>query len=158
MNPSQVLPLALLIGVVAGLRTFTAPATVTWGLHMNWLSIRSSRLAFMGSTAAVIILSLFALGELIADKLPTTPNRTRPAGLIGRAILGGVSGAILAIAGSQSLVLGALLGAIGAISAAFAGFQVRTRLVKLLKCPDFVVAILEDALAISGGLFIVSRF
>ena len=158
MNPSQVLLLAFLIGVIAGLRSFTAPATVAWGLHLNWLSVGSSRLAFMGSTAAVIIFSLIALGEIIADKLPSTPNRTSPAGLIGRIIFGGFAGAILAVAGGQSLALGALLGAIGGVAGAFAGYRVRTRLVKALKCPDFVIAILEDATAIAGGLFIVSRF
>ena len=40
----------------------------------------------------------------------------------------------------------------------FAGYQLRTRLVKALKCPDFVIAILEDATAIAGGLLIASRF
>ncbi len=41
---------------------------------------------------------------------------------------------------------------------AFAGYEVRTRSVKALRAPDFVVAILEDAVAIGGGLWIVTRF
>ena len=158
MTPSCVLTFAFLIGVIAGLRSFTAPATVAWGLHLGWFSVGASRLAFMGSTAAVIVVSLMAFGELIADKLPSTPNRTSPVGLIGRFILGGFAGAILATAGGQSLIVGAVLGGIGGIVGAFAGYQVRTRLVKALKCPDFVIAILEDAVAIGGGLFIASRF
>jgi uncharacterized membrane protein len=44
------------------------------------------------------------------------------------------------------------------VAGAFAGYEVRTRLVKALKVPDLVVALLEDAVAIGGGLFIVSRF
>jgi len=158
MSPTCVLTLAFLIGVISGLRSFTAPATVAWGLHLGWLNVGSSRLAFMGSTAAVIIFSLLAFGELIADKLPSTPNRTSPAGLIGRFILGAFAGAILATAGGESFALGAVLGGIGGIAGAFAGYQARTRIVKALKCPDFVIAILEDAVAITGGLFIASRF
>jgi uncharacterized membrane protein len=158
MSLAYVLALAFLIGVISGLRTFTGPATVAWGLHLRWLSVGSSWLAFMGSTAAVIIVSLMAFGELIADKLPSTPNRTSAQGLIGRFIFGAFAGAILATAGGQSWIVGAVLGGIGGIAGAFAGYQVRTRLEKALKCPDFVIAILEDAVAIGGGLFIASRF
>jgi uncharacterized membrane protein len=158
MSTTYVLALAFLIGIISGLRTFTAPTTVAWGLHLGWFTVGSSRLAFMGSTAAVIIFSLLAFGELIADKLPSTPSRTSAGGLIGRFVFGGFAGAILAIAGGQSLMLGAVLGGIGGIAGAFAGYQVRTRTVKALKCPDFVIAILEDAVAICGGLFIASRF
>lgn len=41
---------------------------------------------------------------------------------------------------------------------AFAGYEVRKRLVRALKVPDFLIALLEDAVAIGGGLLIVSRF
>jgi uncharacterized membrane protein len=158
MSPTCVLTLAFFIGVISGLRTFTGPATVSWGLHLGWLTVGSSRLAFMGSTAAAIIFSLLAIAELVGDKLPSTPSRTSAKGLIGRFVFGGFAGALLATAGGEPLILGAALGGIGGIAGAFAGYQVRTRTVKALKCPDFVIAILEDAVAIGGGLFIVSRF
>jgi uncharacterized membrane protein len=35
---------------------------------------------------------------------------------------------------------------------------VRTRLVKALKGPDFLIALSEDVVAVGGGLFLVSRF
>jgi len=47
---------------------------------------------------------------------------------------------------------------IGVVAGAFAGYEIRTRLVRALKVPDFVVATLEDGVAIGGGLWIVSRF
>lgn len=158
MSPTLILLLAFLIGVVSGLRSLTAPATVAWGLHLHWLTLPPSRLAYMGSTAAVIIFTLLALVELVANKLPTTPSRTAPTGLIVRILMGGLSGAVVAYAGAQSPALGITIGIVGAVVGAFAGYQLRTRLVKALKCPDFVIAILGDALAIGGGLFIVSRF
>ena len=158
MSLTYVLTLAFLIGIISGLRTFTGSATVAWGLHFGWFNVGSSRLAFVGSTAGVIIFSLLAFAELVVDKLPSTPSRTSTRGLIGRFIFGGFAGAILATAGGQSLIFGAVLGGIGGIAGAFVGHWVRTRTVKALKCPDFVIAILEDAVAICGGLFIASRF
>ena len=158
MNPSYVLFLAFLIGVIAGLRTMTAPAVVAWAANRHWLNLHSSPLAFMGSTAAVAVFTVLALGELVVDKLPSTPNRTGLPGLIGRSVLGGLSGAAVAAAVAQSIALGAVLGAAGGIAGAFAGYEVRTRLVRTLKVPDFVIALLEDAVAIAGGLLIVSRF
>ena len=158
MNLSQVLPLAFLIGVIAGLRAVTAPALVAWAANRHWLNLDNSPLAFMGSTAAVAVLTVLALGELVADKLPSTPNRTGLPGLIGRGVLGGLSGAGVAAAVAQSIALGAVLGAAGGIAGAFAGYEMRTRLVRALEVPDFVIALLEDAVAIAGGLLIASRF
>ena len=158
MNPSEVLLLAFFIGVIAGLRTMTAPAVVAWAANRHWLNLDNSLLAFMGSTAAVAVFTLLALGELVVDKLPSTPNRTRRLGLIGRSVTGGLSGAAAAVSGAQSITAGAVLGVAGAIAGAFAGYQVRKRLVRALNVPDFVIALFEDALAIGGGLLIVSRF
>jgi uncharacterized membrane protein len=158
MDASQVLLLAFLIGVVAGLRSLTAPAVVAWAAHRNWLNLNNTPLAFMGSTAAVAIFALLAVVELVADQLPSTPSRTKPPGLIARILLGGLSGASVALAGAQSIALGAILGAAGGIAGAFGGYEVRTRLVRALKVRDIVIAVLEDAVAIAGGLFIVSRF
>ena len=73
-------------------------------------------------------------------------------------MLGGLSGAGIAASGAQSIALGAVLGVAGGIADAFAGYEVRTRLVRALKVPDYVIALLEDSVAIAGGLLIVSRF
>jgi uncharacterized membrane protein len=158
MSPSEALLLAFLIGIVAGLRSLTAPAVVSWAAHRNWIDLHNTPLSFMGSTVTVSIFVLLALVELVADQLPSTPSRTKPVGLIARIVLGGLSGACVAVAGAQSIVIGALLGAVGGVAGAFAGYEVRTRLVRALKVPDLVIAVLEDAVAIGGGLLIVSRF
>jgi uncharacterized membrane protein len=158
MNSSQVLFLAFLIGGIAGLRALTAPAVVGWAANRHWLNLHNLPLAFMGSTAAVAVFIVLALGELVADKLPSTPNRTGLPGLIGRSLFGGLSGASVAAAGAQSTAWGALLGVAGGIAGAFAGYELRRRLVRALEVPDFVIALLEDAVAIAGGLLIVSRF
>src|SRR5271165_5492169 len=120
MNSSTVLLLAFAIGVVAGLRALTAPAVVAWAAHRQWINLHNTTLSFMGSLAAVIIFTLLAVVELIADQLPSTPSRTAPPGLIARFVTGGLSGAAITLAGGQSLIAGVLLGGIGGIVGAFA--------------------------------------
>ncbi len=149
---------AFLIGVIAGLRTMTAPTVLAWAANRQWLNLHNSPLAFMGSTAAVAVFTVMALGELVVDKLPSTPNRTRLVGLIFRSVTGGLSGAAVAASAAQSIVPGVVLGVAGAIAGAFSGYEIRKRIVRALKVPDFVIALLEDAVAIGGGLLIVSRF
>ena len=122
---NYVFALVLGIGIVAGLRSLTAPAVVAWGAHLNWLNLHGSPLAFIGSTAAVAILSVLAIGELIADKLPMIPKRTATAPLMARVVTGGLCGACLCAAVGQSLVAGALLGGIGGVVGAFLGYNVR---------------------------------
>jgi len=78
---------AIGIGIVAGLRSLLAPAVVAWAAHFEWLNLHASPLEFMGSTAAVAIFSIFAIGELIADKLPKTPKRTAFAPLLARVLM-----------------------------------------------------------------------
>ncbi|MCU1242596.1 MAG: hypothetical protein JWO71_3322 [Candidatus Acidoferrum typicum] len=158
MNASYVLLLAFGIGIVAGLRSLTAPAVVAWAVRLGWLNLYNSALSFLGSTATVVIFTILALVELVADQLPSTPARTKAVGLIARIVLGGLSGAAVAVAGGQSLSIGGILGAAAGVIGAFAGYQVRTGLVRALKVPDIVIALIEDLVAIGGALLIVTRF
>jgi uncharacterized membrane protein len=158
MTTSLVLCLAFAIGVIAGLRTFTAPAVVCWAAHLGWINLHGSKLAFLGSIITAVIVTLLAIFELVNDKLPKTPSRTTPGPLGARIVLGALSGAALAIAGAQAAWLGALLAIVGALVGAFGGYQVRHQIVTQLKVMDIVVALAEDLVAIGGGLLIVTRF
>jgi uncharacterized membrane protein len=158
MNSGFALLLVFGIGVVTGLRSMTAPAVVAWAAHMGWINLHGSPLAFMGSAWAVGIFTLGALGEFVADQLPTTPARTAAVGLTARIVIGLLTGACLGFAGGSSYWLGALIGAIGAIAGAFGGYQARVRLVRGLHVPDAAIAIPEDLIAIGLGLLLVSRF
>ena len=71
--------LALLIGVVAGLRSATAPAAVSWGAWLGWLPLGDSWASFMGHWLAVAIFTIAALAEFVGDQLPSTPSRKVPA-------------------------------------------------------------------------------
>ncbi len=158
MNSGTVLLWVFAIGIVTGLRSMTAPAVVAWAAHLGWINLSGSPLAFMGSIWVVGLFTLGALGEFVADQLPTTPARTAAVGLTARIVMGLLTGACVGVAGGASLWLAAVVGAIGAIAGAFGGYQARVGLVRSLHVPDAVIAIPEDLIAVGLGLLAVSRF
>ena len=158
MNLTLVFLLAFLIGCICGLRSMTGPAVVCWGAHLGWLRLSGSKLAFLGVAASVAVFTLLALGELIADKLPKIPGRTQAGPLIARFVFGAMCGAAIAVSAQTGAGVGAVLGGAGGIAGAFLGYHVRRWLTVERKLPDFAVALLEDIVAVGGGLLIVSRF
>jgi uncharacterized membrane protein len=148
---------ALGIGVVAGLRSMTGPAAVSWAARLGWLKLQGSSFAFMGSTAAVAIFSLCAIGELIADKLPLIPKRTSPLPLMARILTGALCGACVCTSAHESIFSGVALGAIGAVFGAFGGYEIRRRLVGHLNVRDIFVAVPEDVIAIGLAWFFLAR-
>jgi len=151
------LGLAFIIGLFGGLRSLTAPAAVAWAAYLGWMKLEGP-LALVGSLSSVVIFTLLAVGELVADKLPGTPSRTAPPGLIARIVMGGMAGACVAAGGSQGIIAGALLGTIGGIVGCFAGYRARTGLVQALGTRDLKIALAEDLLAVAGSLWVMSRF
>src|SRR5216110_1371477 len=121
--------LAFGVGVAAGLRSLSPPAVVAWAAHLGWLNLSDSPLRFMASTIAVVIFSLLAVFELIGDLRPSTPKRTAPMPLIARILMGGLCGACICAATNQLIFIGAILGGVGGIIGAFAGYEIRRRLV-----------------------------
>jgi uncharacterized membrane protein len=148
---------AFLIGVIAGLRSMTAPAGVSWAARIGWLHLENTPLAFLGYAVTPYIFSVLAMGELIADKLPTTPSRKTPGPFIGRIVTGALSGAALGAA-SQSLTGGLVAGALGGTAGTLGGYEFRSRLVKATGGKDLPIALLEDLIAVGGAILIVSRF
>jgi uncharacterized membrane protein len=149
--------LAIGIGIVAGLRSLLPAAVIAWAAHYDWLNLNGSPLAFMGSRTALVIFSVLAIGELLGDKMPQTPKRTAWAPLLARIILGALSGSSLCLAAGRPLLVGALLGGTGGVIGAFAGYEIRRRLVNNLHIKDLFVAIGEDLVAIAAAYFLVWR-
>jgi uncharacterized membrane protein len=149
--------LCFLLGCVNGLRAFTAPAAVSWAAHLGWLHLAGTRLAFVGSRPTLIVLTLLALCEYVIDKLPNTPPRTQPRGLIPRLLFAGLCGASLATSAGQGWIVPGAVAIIGVLVGTFAGYNIRHALVTRALLPDFPVALAEDMIAISASLLIVSR-
>jgi uncharacterized membrane protein len=158
MSVGLVLALAFGIGVVAGLRSFTAPAVTAWVAHLDRFNLSGSHFSFMSSTWAVGIFSLGAIVEYVMDQLPATPSRTTAFPLTTRIVTGSLSGACLGVAGGASAWLAAVMGAAGALVGTFGGYRARVGLVRALHAPDFAVGIPEDLVAIALGLFLALRF
>jgi hypothetical protein len=91
----RALRLAFLLGATAGPRTSAPLAAVTWAARLGWIDLRGSRLAFLSSKQAVAITTPMALGEIVVDKLGSTPDRTHAVGVAARAVSGALSGAAL---------------------------------------------------------------
>ncbi|MCO5070500.1 MAG: DUF4126 domain-containing protein [Rhizobiaceae bacterium] len=146
--------LALLIGIIAGLRTMTAPAAIAWGAYLGWLPLAESWAGFMGHWVAVLILTVLALGELVADQLPSTPSRKVPQQFGARIVSGAFSGAVMGTLGG-SLLIGLVAGAVGAIIGTYGGAAARASLAAAFG-RDLPAALIEDAVAIAGALVIVA--
>ena len=144
--------LALLIGVVAGLRAMTAPAAVAWAAYFGRLDLGGTWLAFLGNVWARWILTALALIELVTDQLPSTPSRTVPVQFGARILTGALSGACIGAAGG-SWVGGLLAGAVGAVVGTLGGRAFRARLAAAFGS-DRPAAFIEDVVAIGGAVLI----
>lgn len=154
MTHALVLLLALLIGVVAGLRAFTAPAVVAWAAMLQWINLDGTWASWMGHWATVAILTVLALVELISDKMPTLPSRKSAPQFLVRIATGAFAGAVLGTAwGYRWGSLGA--GMIGAVLGTVGGYSVRTSLVRATDGRDRPVALGEDVFAVLAGVAVV---
>jgi uncharacterized membrane protein len=145
---------ALLIGVIAGLRTFTAPAAVSWAARLGWLPLQNTPLAFLGFAVTPYILTLLAIAELIADASPMTPSRKRPMSFAARLVSAALSGAAIGAA-AGALAAGLVAGVIGTIFGTLAGYEARVWLAKAIG-RDLPAALLEDLVAVGGAALIIA--
>jgi uncharacterized membrane protein len=157
MRGSQIYREAAVVGMIAGLRSMSAPALITRVARKGQLAARGSKLEFLNSTGALSSAVLLAAGEIIADKFPKLPARIQPGPLTARAISGALCGAVLCSARKKSPWRGALYGALGAIGAAYAAYHLRHTLKETLHVPDAVLGVAEDAIVTGSGLLIASR-
>jgi uncharacterized membrane protein len=145
--------LALAIGIIAGLRAMTAPAAVSWGARLGCLDVTGTWFAFMGAAVTPWVFSALAIGELVGDQLPKTPSRKVPIQFGTRIVMGAFSGAAIGAAHGV-LVIGALLGAVGAVIGTLGGAAVRGKLAAAFG-KDMPAAFIEDAVAIGGAVAIL---
>jgi uncharacterized membrane protein len=137
-----------LLGLVTGLRSMTAMAVLCWFAYRGDLPLDGTWASWAAKLTTAIIFTVLAVGELVADKLPKTPNRTAPGPLLVRIVVGGLVGAIVAAGLNGSEFEGIILGVGGALIGAFGGFLVRREVVLRINCRDWPVALVEDASAI----------
>jgi uncharacterized membrane protein len=144
--------LALLIGVFSGLRTLTPITAVTWAARFGRLHLAGTWLSFLAVPISSYIFSVLALGELVTDKLPTTPSRKVPVQFGARVVMGALAGAAIG-ASNQNWIVGLLLGAVGAVIGTLGGAECRARLARRFG-KDLPAALIEDAIAILASFLV----
>ena len=110
----------------------------------------------MQNEKVAFALKLLAVGELVGDKLPNTPDRIAPGGLIFRCASGSLAGSAIFKASGKNALAGAAVGSITALGAAFASYFIRKNIVLKLAAPDPVIGAIEDALVIGAGIAIIT--
>ena len=93
MRDANIYAGAAIAGAIAGMRSMSSPAIVSQLAYGGLLPLGKSRLGFLANPAAGKTTFWLALGELVADKLPFVPRRTKVSPLIARGFSGALSGA-----------------------------------------------------------------
>ena len=145
--------LALIVGIVAGLRALMAPAFIAWAARGHGLWLEGSWLAILGWKFTPWVFTIAALAELVTDQLPSTPSRKVPPQFIVRMLMGALCGGAIGI-GSGSAMFGLILGAIGALIGTYGGSALRSKLSTFFG-KDRPAAIIEDVIAIVLGAVVL---
>ena len=135
------------LGAVAGMRSMLAPALLAPRARARDGVVGAA----LGSRAASRVTPILAVLELMADKWPRMPSRIGPLPLLGRLVSGAMAGmSPQERHGRKRATAGALLGAAGALAAAFGGYHLR-RLAARHRVPGFLAGLFEDAVAVTAG-------
>jgi uncharacterized membrane protein len=141
------------LGALAGMRSTSAPVIVSHILsHHHSKKLDHSPLRFMQSKNVALVLKVLAIGEIIGDKLPSAPNRIKPAVLAFRMLSGAFAGASVYKATGGKVGMGALIGGAAAFASTFGSYFLRKGTVKTSHVIDPIVGAIEDALVIDSGV------
>jgi uncharacterized membrane protein len=110
------------------------------------------RLATPGGVAAAVLASI---GEVVGDKLPIVPDRTRPGPFTGRVAIGALVGAAICQDADRPVAYGAVVGAVAAAASTLTLARARAALGRRTRPPDRAWGVVEDALALALGLLAV---
>lgn len=148
------LALAAGFGLVAGMRSMSAPAFLSRrlaSLPSRRLRRRGAVVRLLGSPRAAALLTTLAVGEMVADKTPGMPARTDPPALGGRIAMGALSGAAVAGWRGGTTVGAALVGAAAAAASTHLAYVLRRDAGRASGVPDPLLGLAEDALVVAAG-------
>lgn len=140
------------IGIVAGLRSMTAPAVVSWAGYVGRLSVAAGPFWFVATIPVVVLLTAWALFELVIDKTSKIGNRTGRVGLIFRIVTSSFSGAVVSSSAGAGLTMGIVAGLSGGLIGTYGGYYLRNACVRKTSIGDFPFAVAEDIIAIGLGI------
>jgi uncharacterized membrane protein len=138
-------------GVVTGHRSLMGIAWLARAAKDNRVDLHGSPLSALSRSNVANTVAVLAAGEVVADKLPGVPDRIKPPVFAARIGLGALCGAVVGISESEALPQHVLAGAAGAVVGTLSGYYGRQYLTTQVGVPDFGVALVEDAIAVSVG-------
>ena len=140
------------LAAIAGLRSMAAPALLSRAVRRGYIGgLQGTPFAALGSPKVSTTLQLAMIGEMVGDKTPFVPSRTSTPALLGRALSGALVGTTLFISEGRRGTSGAVLGALCAAVAAYAGERFRVEGAAKLGLPDLILAFVEDGIVLFGG-------
>ncbi|MDP9427196.1 MAG: DUF4126 family protein [Actinomycetota bacterium] len=149
---------AIGLGAVAGIRSMTPPALLSRAASRGEIEgIEGSPFGFLASPRVANLLTVLALGEILADKLPFSPDRISAPGLAGRLATGALVGAALFSADGRRGASGGAIGALSSLAASYLSYYARTGTQQRFGLPNPAGGILEDMVALSIGLLSLRR-
>lgn len=140
------------MGLLAGMRSAAAPALASHILSEHkGPAFGRHPIGFLSSIAVADMLKVMALGEFIADKLPFTPNRTKPISIAVRCLSGALAGAAIYSAVGKKPLTGAFLGGLVAGASTYTSFYLRKAL-SGSALGNIVSGVVEDAFVVGAGI------
>jgi uncharacterized membrane protein len=144
---------ALGFAALAGSRATSGPAFLSQYLSQQALApgLAHSPLRFLAKPGVSTALKFLIGGEVVGDKLPNTPNRIVPQQLGVRAVSGALVGATLYKSKGGSVVSGALVGVLGAVTATYLTYYLRKGISEKTHTNTSLVGAGEDVLVLALG-------
>lgn len=148
ISTGQLVLRTLGLGAVAGIRSMSAPAQLSRAASGGRIDgIEKTLFASLASTRVSRLLTVLAVGEMIADKYSGAPDRVSTPGLFGRAASGALVGAALFASSGRQGKSGAALGLISTVAASYPSYYLRVGLLERSNLPNWALGLLEDVFA-----------
>lgn len=147
----RTLSLAARAGALTGIRSMSALTAVSQSLSGRSRRPKALPARLLASPFAPIGLKLAAAGELVADKLPFLPARTRLAPLLGRVAFAALASASAAQARKSAILPAVVVAGLAAAATATMATTVRRLITDRLPVPGLLVGLAEDAIVVSGA-------
>ena len=145
---------AALVGALSGVRSMAGIAAVSRGLAERPECAHGITQRMFAHARVSQALTLAAIGEAVADKLPVVGARTDPLPLAGRIAFGALAAATVTDTRRGSPLAAACVGAITAFGAAHLAYQLRTRLAAEGR-PGPLLGMAEDIIVLEGASQVV---
>lgn len=133
-------------GVVTGMRSMMLPAFLSH--HMSSEPDHDPASRQLAKPGIATVLVVLAVGEMIADKTSFIPDRTDAFSLVGRAVIAGFCGIVIADDRNASRLPTALVSSLTAVGSTFLSYTLRKHAGTHTSLPTSILGMLEDTLVL----------